>query len=555
MHWLPMSLPFVFAASLAAQGVTAAGDPVAALAAMAAADTTPERRAELHAALLAAEFRTFGGELARLLDKHPFLSGIGWSTATPWLEPRLTPGDRIAATLRTIWDAHTPNPLPPGVAEVLLDVLDDESAGYGRSLALQCLSYAPPMRERLGVTEAFHPGAPFLERALKRVRIDASPAFRAELVCVLAHWLAADVLADAALDSARSAKAIHIEYELWCRTGLMGRLEELQPATRRRVVHYAVDLMHRAEAARPGGAAHLVGLLETTFGMRRDAQSAWTMESVQRSLASVDAFVARGRPFLETGEVLAHRVRGVAQVDCRSQWRALDAHPMRATGVLQLGLVELEPLLPSEWPLPAGTSHTVRGERLAALAKRLSKLSWNDGAGGTKWGWSLHEHTHATAGELVVTVERRGDVLGLIAAGKLVLREKGRAGSRYGPNDLTCESNHKLALWLPLDTNSHITGFEFADDASVAGNFDSERFTQSWRIEAKPGDWLDADERRDCGDALVRFVRGDGTAAARLVDLGQAACAEILVAIAQTDDVGAKCRLTSLLRRQLGSAP
>lgn len=524
-----------------AQTTSPSPDPLAALAELVAADTPPERRGELFAELRRVEFQKIGKELARELGKpRGVQSGIGWQTMEPWLETGLAPSTRALGTLFRLWECHMQHPLDLAKVQMLWGMLEDPSFGTTRHLAADVLLPA-------GEPEPAEVTDRTLARLDRLARIDAEPAFRATCLLQLGKHIAMDGYVDLAIEIARtSADPVRSHGLLWW--WVWKHVPGMTAEPRARLLRFAFDLLRRREHQPGDQQDWLVGPLANELGLVA-ATSATRGEGPTLGAAELLATVARAAPFVQVSRELVQRTHGTAKVVCRSQWRSLDGHALEAIGVLRLGLGELLPLLPKEWPVPSGASWNVRGEDLVALARGLAGLHWDDGACGDVWGWELFEHVIQPTGSLAVTVERRNDKLGFAVAGSLCVHETGRCGARFGPNDFCSDATHQLAFWLPLDANNRIAAFDLHDEVAITGSYGKETFTRQESFTSEPGPLLSPAERGQAEELLAAVVKGDEAATKKLVARGTVVAPELILAIGRANDFGVKRRLTAVLRQ------
>jgi hypothetical protein len=534
----------VVAAALPAQANPAPFEPKQALAELVAEGTKPERRGELFARLCAVEFAVIGKELARELGKTGELEcGIGWSSTEPWLETWLTPRLQALGTVHRLWEHHLRQALAKDDARVVWEILEEPAFGLARHRLLANLSmFAGP-----GWIEG---GDQSLLRVDRLARLDPEPRFRADCVAALGATVPLAAYVDLAIEIARTSPDAREVDHLLQRTDILHHMLVLAPAPRARLARFGVDLLGRLESQQPGFGAELTQRLAEGLGMH-PIGGVRLLDAKQREMAVDLQFAMQKERLVPLDHLLEQRVRGTGKVDCRSQWRSLDGLALTANGVLRLGFAELQPLLPKEWPLETGTKWVVDGEALGNLARRLTGLSWSDGANGTKWGWALGKRGVAGSGAIAVTVEQRNGCCGLAATGRWVVDEVGLAASRYGPNDLSSSATHQLELWLPIGANRHVDSFELRDEVAIAGSYGAEKFTRQESFTCGPGPLLTPDERRPIEAMIAACADGDAAAAAKLGACGDVAIAELTTAIERSPDFGVKRRLSMVLNSLL----
>ncbi len=267
-------------------------------------------------------------------------------------------------------------------------------------------------------------------------------------------------------------------------------------------------------------------------------------------------------PSVDKEAVLSRRAKGSSTVTCDSPWHPKMALQLAPGGRLKLRAEELAALLPPEPPVKPGTSWTVKGEKLMALATALTDFPWkiDDGKNDAWVQWQgdtpLNRVVSAD-GELKVTLEKTAKGLSLAVAGTLTVTDAGHLGSRYGPNDWKTAATHKISARLSLTAAARIDGFELKDDVDLEGSFSNgaqfvEAFTQKSTFETVEPRALTA-ERENAARALVARL-GDDSFDARekatkaLIDMGDEIVPLLTAVRSDSTDAEVKARLDAILK-------
>lgn len=261
-----------------------------------ASDISATQRGELYERLTKVEFAPIAAKLARFLGHFPIITGIGPQTRHPWSEPRLSEGDRIACTLRQLWDHHLPAVRQRGESVgIMLSILDDPifETGVGsplpdfpgtafserfdgRALALYEIR-GELGREKVptGSSQAMR------DRALRRLdrlaRDTTQPdAVRTTTIEALSYFADPNAYLDLAIHLASKVRTPAGQGQTF--NGLMCGGRRLNAENQKRYLRHVFSLLEASDDGSSGAGYHLAISIGHTLGIRplRDLQGPFT---------------------------------------------------------------------------------------------------------------------------------------------------------------------------------------------------------------------------------------------------------------------------------------
>jgi hypothetical protein len=229
-----------------------------------------EAKGQAYERLCQADFSTFaaklatiyGGVVAEQRNGLIAVSGIGPMTAQPWAEVRLSEGDRIAYTLRWIWDYKLKTAKTQGECmNLMLDVIENPSVGEGRRMAVMQLdplfktyiyswdSSMPPMEEMLARLE---------RRAFDQKEPND---FRQWVLAVVIQYGDPNRCLDLAIQlvSAQESPLDQMETFRFCTP--LDRSGQLSAENRKKFLRFGFQLLERGNNGHSGNGYHLASHL------------------------------------------------------------------------------------------------------------------------------------------------------------------------------------------------------------------------------------------------------------------------------------------------------